>query len=144
MQPSIYITAKLLQRGQHRGSIEVILHGFLNAPRDTSERFLPLSLSGKSLRRARLKTFKQIIEVVEPRSCLPESLIRKVDRAAIVRGQQEKSQDLGSDRCRGRKFFKDFSDREEVPKRFRHLFLIYRDQAVMYPVPREFFAGRTF
>ena len=96
------------------------------------------------MRRALLKTFKQIIEVVEPRSCLPESLIGKVDGAAIVRGQQEKSQDLGSDRSGGRKFFEDFADREEVPKRFRHLFPVYRDQAVMHPVPREFFAGRTF
>src|SRR5438128_1960145 len=117
MQPAIHMTAKLLQCCQRRGSIEIIVHGLLKARRDMREHFLPLSVSGRSFRRAFLKTLKQIIEVVEARSRLPESLIRKVDGAAIVRRQQEKSQDLGGDLLRGRKFFEDLSDREKIAQR---------------------------
>src|SRR5437016_14670185 len=117
MQPAIHLTAKLLQRCQRLGSIEIIVHVFFKASRNTIEHFLPLSLSGRSFRRALLKTLKQIIEVVETRSRLPESLIRKVDGAAIVRRQQEKSQDLGGDLRRGRKFFEDLSDREKIAQR---------------------------
>src|SRR5262245_54186979 len=118
------------QRGQRFGSGEVVVHRLLEA---LGVGLIPIHFPAPDL-----LVFQCNVKPRQGRLCVLEVLVGVVDRAAVMRAQDEKAHHLGV------VFLEDFAHGEEVAERLRHLLLVDLDESVVHPVLHERLVASAF